>query len=522
MLFGVGGVICAALAQGRRDKARASQLFTLTIVFGTAAMVAFLVVMLLFMEPITTVLAMGDATLQKLMAAYLTPLMFTGPAMMLSSGVALFIRSDGSPKITASIVIIANVVNLVLDFVLIQFLKTGIAGAGISTAVGYAVGILFVLPYLFSKKRSFRFYFPKRGKSKVLRDISRVGMPKALTQLTSLLRSMALNAIVMASLGALGMSAMTVCINVLMIAVIFVSGTSDTLLPIVGTLYGERDYFGVRSTVKIAYRVLIAACAALSVFFMTAPTLVGGWFGITSAEGLAVLTPALRLFALCLPFYGINTILQNFYTTTGREKLASFMVTMDGFVFVTCFALLWVRVDANLLWLCYLCSELTTLAIVAVIGRKIRRKEQVSGVLLMREQNEEGVLWDITIPATIEQASGLSGQVIDFCAQHGVDCVTANRMGVAVEEMAANTAKYGHKEGKSGFIDILIHITTEKLLLRLRDDGIPFDPVSFLPGDEEQGLAKGGIQVVKKLAHSIDYARQIGFNSTVITFDRAV
>lgn len=32
---------------------------------------------------------------------------------------------------------IANAVNLVLDYVLIRFLDTGIAGAGLSTTLGY-------------------------------------------------------------------------------------------------------------------------------------------------------------------------------------------------------------------------------------------------------------------------------------------------------------------------------------------------------------------------------------------------
>jgi Na+-driven multidrug efflux pump len=114
-----------------------------------------------------------------------------------------------------------------------------------------------------NKNRSFRFSFPRKGEFKVLADILRTGLPKALTQLTSFLRSIVLNALVMFSLGSIGMSVMTVCINVLMISGIFVGGTSDALLPIVGTLFGERDYYGIRQTVKSAYRVLAAACLCL-------------------------------------------------------------------------------------------------------------------------------------------------------------------------------------------------------------------------------------------------------------------
>jgi len=519
MLFGIGGVTCASVSKGRREGDRANQLFTLTMAFGMGVMLLFLIVMFIFMEPVTMALAAGDAQLAGLTADYLRPLLFTGPALMFSSGMALFIRTDGSPKSSAVIVVIANAVNLVLDFVLIRFLNTGIAGAGLSTSLGYAAGAVIVIPYLLSKNRSFRFMFPKKGELKVLKDILRTGLPKALTQFTSFLRSIVLNGIVMLSLGSIGMSVMTVCINVLMISNIFVGGTSDALLPIVGTLFGERDYYGIRKTVNSAYRVLVVACAALMAFFIITPQTVGQWFGITSAEGLAVLVPALRLFAIYLPFSAFNTVLQNFYTTTGREKIASYIAVLDGFVFVSAFALLFSMISSNLLWLCYACSGAATAAFILALGARVKRREHVIGLLLLREENEPGTVWDITINATAEEAAGLSEQVINFCLQNGVDALTANRMGVAIEEMAVNTANVAHKNNVPGAIDILLRITEDKLIVRFRDDGTMFDPAAYGP-KEEEGCVTDGIEVVKKLATSIDYARQLGFNTTLLTLER--
>lgn len=518
MLFGIGGVTCASIERGRRNGRRANQLFTLTMLLGMGVMFAFLIVMLLLMEPVTLTLAAGDAQLASLTADYLRPLMFTGPALMFSSGMALFIRTDGSPKSSAVIVVIANAVNLALDFLLIGVAKVGIAGAGISTSAGYAAGALIVIPYLLSKNRSFRFIMPQKGEAKILLDILRMGFPKALNQLTSFFRSILLNGIVMFSLGSIGMSVMTVCINVLMISNIFVGGTSDALLPIVGTLFGERDYYGIRKTVKSAYNVLVVACIAMMAFFIALPQLVGAWFGLNTAEGLAALVPALRLFALYLPFSAANTILQNFYTTTGRQKTASLMAALDGLVFVCLFALLFASINANLLWLCYACSGLATLVVVLIIGARTRRREGVSGLLLVREENEQGAMWDVTIDATAQQATGLSQQVIDFCGQNGVDPLTSNRMGVAIEEMAVNTANYAHGS-KAGAIDILLRITDEKLIVRFRDDGSIFDPAAY-SANEDARFVTDGIQVIKKLASNVDYARQLGFNTTILTFDR--
>lgn len=522
MLIGIGGMTCASIARGRREAERANKIFTLTMVGGLAAMFIFAIAIVLFVGPITRALSPEDPQLAALTADYLVPLIFTGPALMFSSGMALFIRTDGQPKSSAIIVVIANAVNLVLDYLLMGVFDTGIMGAGLSTTLGYVAGCVIVVPYLVSKKRSFRFSRIGSG-GRIFGDIIKTGLPKGLNQATSFFRSLCLNSIVLAVLGSIGMSVMTVCVNILMIANIFVGGTSDALLPIVGTLYGERDYVGIRHTVKSAARVLTVATAVLLAFFLITPWTVCVWFGLTGADAAAVAEPAIRLFALYLPFSAANMLLQNLYSTTGRTKLASIMAVLDGFVYVVFFALLLAyAVSGTAFWGCFACSGALTLLSALLLGKKIREREHVQGMLLLREQNEPGETMDVTIRANADQATGLSKQVLALCEKSGVDNITANRLAVAVEEMAVNTADLAHgKSGaKEGTIDVFLRVTADKLIIRFRDDGTPFDPVGAVLSEEETGLVTQGIQVVRKLAQNVDYARQLGFNTTILTFDR--
>ena len=518
MLFGVGGLTCASIARGKREEGKSNLIFTLTIVFGMAAMMLFLVVMQIFLVPISGMLAGGDPVLTSMTADYLRPLLFTGPALMFSSGMALFIRTDGRPKSSAMVLIVANVVNLLLDYVLIRFLNTGIAGAGISTTAGYVVGTVIVIPYLLSKNRSFRFARLGKGSISVLGDILKTGFPKALYQICNFLRSLILNSIIISVLGSIGMSVMTVCVNVLMLSNIFVGGVSDALLPIVGTLFGERDYYGIRQSMKSAYIVLAIACTALIAFFMITPQTMGIAFGITSAEGMAAVIPALRLFAVYLPFDAMIQLLQNFYTTTDRKTIASIMVFMNGLLFIVLYAFLFATINASLLWLCYACSGATTLAMIAVVSIGIRKREQVKGILLLREQNEIGIKHDITINATTDEAVGLSDQLIGLCTQSGLSDLLANHVGIAVEEMAISTIHYAHKDKKKGIIDIMLLITEANLTIRFRDNGVLFNPVEYI-ADEDDGCITDGIALIKKMASGVDYANQLGFNTTVISFD---
>lgn len=519
MLFGVGGMTCASIARGKRELERADALFSASLYAGLGVMLAFLLLMQAFLHPVCTLLAAGDAEMAALTAAYLRPLLFTGPLLLFSSGLALFMRTDGNPKGSARVVIIANAVNLVLDYVLIRFLDAGIMGAGLSTSLGYAAGALVVLPYLFNRKqqRSFRFARPS-GMGRHVRDVVRMGLPKGFTHIASFGRTLVLNSLVMSVFGALGMSVMTVLTNVLMLSNICIGGTGDTLLPIVGTLYGERDIYGVKKTVAGARSFLVLACTALVAFFMLFPQAMAGVFGLDSAQGLALLVPALRLFALYIPLYAAVITLQNLYNTTGREKLASSIALLDGFVFVCAFALLLTRISPKLLWLCYACGSAVTLLSILALGVRIRRREKVRGLLLLREDAALRQLWDISIDGTREQAAGLSEKVLRACTAHGIEARLANHIGIAVEEMALAAAHYAHAD-RPGTIDVMILESGEALLFRFRDDGAPFDPVAFVP-DASDGLLTDGIALMRAMADEVSYSHQLGFNTTVLRFDR--
>lgn len=518
LLFGIGGMTCASVARGRREIDRSNLIFTLTMGVGMTVTLLFSILIQFIIPTIAISLSGDDSALVSMLESYLRPLVFTAPALMFSSGMSLFIRTDGQPKSSAVVVIIANAVNLAFDYVLIRFFNTGIWGAGFSTTLGYIAGAAIVIPYLRSKKRSFHFVIPRKESLSVLVNILGTGLPKGLVQITNILRSLVLNSIIIGFLGSIGMSVMTVCTNVQMISLIFVGGVSDALLPIIGTLFGERDDYGIRRSMKSAFGVLSVTCLVLVVFLLIVPQVMGFAFGIRSDHGLAVVEPALRLFALYLPFNAVVILLQNFYTTTDRKSMASAMAVMDGLVFVLAYAFLFANISPSIFWLCYACSSATTLLVIAVVGARIQKKENVRGILLLRENNDDDIRYDVTIKASVGEATGLSGHIIRWCTEQGIDDHIANRVGIVIEEMAVSTSHYAHHDSNKGVIDIVLRITGDVLTIQMRDNGTSFDPMSYT-ADENDGLITDGIQLIKQLADKINYDRQLGFNTTIISFN---
>lgn len=520
-LFGVGGMTLASTACGQREFGRANQAFTVTLILGVTAMSVYVAVVLLGMDPIMRSLASGDASLAQLAAAYMTPLVFTGPAMMFSSGTSLFMRSDGRPKSSGMVVVAANIINLALDYVFMAWLGLGIMGAGLATTLGYAASIAFVVPYLRSKDRSFHFVRLARDWAKVLRDVASKGLTKALVQGTAFLRQLVMNLLVLHLFGSPGMSVMSTLLNVLMIATIFVNGTTDALLPIVGTLFGEQDYFGIRAAARSGARVVFGACITITAFFLIFPGFVGSWFGIVHSETADLFVPALRLFALYIPFMGAVYLLENLYTADDNVRISSTMAALDGLVFVLGFAFL-LAYSGTVFWLCYACSGAATLAVAFLWASARRRKYGLRGLLLLPADESPGEVLNVetTTAAEPENAVQVSADIISFLTQHGVGQTVANRLGVCAEEMIVNTAAIAHAHHENGTIDVFVRVTPGDIILRFRDDGAIFDPATYEPGGID-GCTTDGIAVMKRLAEKTDYARQLGLNTTILTFSRS-
>ena len=94
------------------------------------------------------------------------------------------------------------------------------------------------------------------------------------------------------------------------------------------------------------------------------------------------------------------------------------------------------------------------------------------------------------------------------------------QLGVAVEELILNIEKYGYKDASRKYIDVCLSKDGDRYYLRLRDDGIPFDPTSYESKEEHDEDEITGLELIRKLALKITYMRVLNLNNTVIEIDK--
>jgi anti-sigma regulatory factor (Ser/Thr protein kinase) len=96
---------------------------------------------------------------------------------------------------------------------------------------------------------------------------------------------------------------------------------------------------------------------------------------------------------------------------------------------------------------------------------------------------------------------------------------------LVLEELMVNTVHYGYPDGGHGHIDMHLRIGPDAVVVELRDDGIPYDPLDHpspvLSGDHADSEEQGGfgVHLVRSITSEVHYARDAHGNHIVLRFD---
>ena len=138
------------------------------------------------------------------------------------------------------------------------------------------------------------------------------------------------------------------------------------------------------------------------------------------------------------------------------------------------------------------------------------------GLLLLPANETSGVQIDLSIPAKTDEVSKIVEELQRYAYEISQNETASAMLALASEEIITNTISYGYKHhGPSRYIDVNITKTEEGLLVRIRDDGIAFDPTEYQPGDEEE-MKFHGIEVIRKVAKDFKYLRVLNTNNTIM------
>ena len=369
LLINAGAGMLVAYALGQKNIADARRFFTRALTLSMSIGILLSIFGGLLFPNQTAHLLCSNEQILPLARDYMQVLLLGNPAFILMWGLSTMVGVDGKPKLVSLAVIIDNAVNLCLDIVFIQFFGWGITGSSAATVVGHLVGIAILLSHWWNPaNRRLIPTFSTDGLIASWRRIISQGAPLAIASISLTLLLLSANTIVLSTLGRTGIFAFAVCMNLLQVYNLFLSGTCQTLQSLGAIQVGKKDEDGVRTVLHKAFRFITVAMIVTCVFVWIAPSVIAKLFGASQPEMILECEKALRIFALSfIPFCYIYVIMI-VYKLYSQHRMALFI---SFALSLTVIPVLWLmaRIYPNLLWYSYLIAYIIEAIIIYALHR---------------------------------------------------------------------------------------------------------------------------------------------------------
>ncbi|MBP3216222.1 MAG: ATP-binding protein [Clostridium sp.] len=521
LLLSGSQVLCGKY-MGRNEAERTQQVFSLdmgVVILLSAVLTGILLAGSLF--DLTGFLT-GDPEVRHIFNLYILGQAIGLPTVLLGQQLAGFLAFEQQGQRTSLAIGIYILVNLALNWLFVAKMGMSAFGLSLASSLGGWIFVLIQAQYFFTKRAMLKFHF--RGINlRDLGDIVSIGFGGALSQGCQVIRMIILNGAILSAVGNLGLSAFTAVNATLAIFWAIPNGILNVSRMLMSVSIGEEDRITLVDVMRTAiYRggVLMAGVAA--VLILCADPFTRLYYQDTASEVYRLTVSGFRIIPLAMVPGLFYLHYVGYGQASGKTGIVTLLSILDGVVCVAGFTLLTIRTMGmdGVYWAHVFNGFFTVL--VAVLYASMMKghiPRNMDDLMVVPDDfgAAEDERMDISLH-TAESAVNTAEAVEKFCLAHGFDERRAYLAGLCMEEMAVNVLEHGFKkDSRIHSVDIRVVHGQEDLILRIRDDCVPFDPGSrkdiLNPEDPQKHL---GIRMVYHIAKDIRYQNILGLNVLTI------
>lgn len=321
---GVGASTCISVKLGQRDYETAENLLGNTVTLNLIVGLLFMVVCLVFLDPILQFFGASDVTLpyaRQFMQVILAGNMITH----MYFGMNAVLRAAGKPRHAMYATLFTVGMNIVLVVAFVWWLRWGIRGAALATIVSQSLALCWQMR-IFSDKRELLHLKPGiyRLKSDLVRNIVAIGVSPFLMQTTSCIIVIFMNNQFVHYGGDMAVGAYSIANSMAMVFFMFVMGVNQGMQPIVGYNFGAEKFDRMQRCLWLA----IAAGTVILLFgwilCMLFPQEIARIF-TTDPTLMAMSARGIRLDMLVFPIIASQAVITNFFQCIGKVKISIFL-----------------------------------------------------------------------------------------------------------------------------------------------------------------------------------------------------
>ena len=361
LMVSIGGVSIAGRVLGAGDRNTCNQVFRQTIVTTLVSSTLLGGVMLLFFQPMMSVLR-ADGRVIGYFQDYYEIMLLTLPVMVVNSSFGMFIRSEGYPRYYMKISMLDVLLNIFLDYVFADWFHMGVAGIGLASLLAALVSLICILYFFMRKAKVYRLgRFRFSGKMCVQSILN--GSSEFIGEMSTGIAMFAYNFVIMRKVGTDGVTAFTIVGYVAYVFSMVVVGFGQGTSPLISFAYGAREKMLASDIRKRTNRYVFGV--GLAVFLLMAAGV--KWYSgvfVQNDRVEGMIQSGMLIFMTSFFFSGVNAITSFYFTATGQAFPSAVISASRGLVILlVCIFTLPYLFGMTGVWLAAPVTELVTLGI---------------------------------------------------------------------------------------------------------------------------------------------------------------
>lgn len=380
MLLGIGSAanISIKLGQGKKESAEKIIGNTLTLSFILSIILTILGI--IFCDDI--LLAFGASNESLLYAKKYMIIILWGTIFNLT-GAAInnTLRTDGSPRLSASIMIASCFLNIILDPLFIFVFKMGIEGAAYATVFSQVLTFILSVGYYISKFSNMK--LKKKYLSleyDICKLITLIGISPFVMQLINSLIQIINNNLLSHFGGDYAIGAMAAINGISMLCLMPIYGITQGAQPIIGFNYGAQRFDRVKETVFKSGTLAIVMLTLAYIIVQLFPYYIIKAFS-DNENILKVGVRGLRIYTFFFPCIAVGMIGSQFFQAIGRAKISLLLGLMRQAIIlipVTFMLIPFVKIDG--VWAAQSISDfITSIVVVFAVKREFKKFPLIEG-----------------------------------------------------------------------------------------------------------------------------------------------
>lgn len=321
MLVGVGATANISINLGKGDKKRAQSILGNAIFLSITISIILSVVGLIFCDSILKAFG-ASSVIMPYAKQYIIVLLFGTIFNVTSFSINHTIRTDGKPIVSASIMVIGCVANVILDPIFIFGLKMGIQGASIATVISQALTTILIFIYYLGGFSNMAVTFESlRPRISHIKKIISIGLSPFSMQIATSCVVLVFNNRLKLLGGDVTIGAFAIISSISTLFLMPIFGLNQGGQHIIGFNYGAKNYDRVK---KALFLIISAGTIYLIGGFVLVQFFPSALIGLFSSE-TSLLEKAIygiRINMFTLPLLAVCILGTTFFANIGKAKIS--------------------------------------------------------------------------------------------------------------------------------------------------------------------------------------------------------